>query len=130
MLTFFEVTQINAARCEIWHAEMTEWNLADWANAMQGEAGELGNVVKKLRRWETGQQGSQDLDVADLVIQVGQEAADTFLYLDLVITNLIAFCEYYNLTPPPTLAQSIIDKFNAVSDRESDKYPAFTGFKL
>lgn len=57
-LTFERVAEINRQRCKRWHDPETEpWTGADWSNAMCGEAGEAANVVKKLRRNETGTAG-------------------------------------------------------------------------
>lgn len=57
-LTFRQVIETNRVRCRRWHGPDTEpWSGADWSNAMCGEAGEAANVVKKLRRNETGTAG-------------------------------------------------------------------------
>lgn len=56
-LTFAEVIEANRARCKRWHQDADDWSGADWSNAMCGEAGEAANVVKKLRRNETGTAG-------------------------------------------------------------------------
>lgn len=76
------------------------WTLADWSNAMCGEAGEAANVVKKLRRIESGLWESQrytgdgsgsmlvTLGVTDagreLLTMLGDELADLVLYADLL----------------------------------------------
>jgi hypothetical protein len=47
--------ELNVKRMVRWHKNAHHtWTGADWSNAMQGEAGEAGKVVKKLRRIETG----------------------------------------------------------------------------
>ena len=110
-LTFAEVSRVNQSRASEWHPGFGRlsgnWNGADWSNAMQGEAGEAGNVVKKLRRVETGTVGSRDKSEAELRLDLAAELADTFIYLDLVAT-------YYGIN----LQMAIIDKFNKVSTRE------------
>lgn len=56
-LTFAQLSETNATRCSRWHPGFPKdeaWSGADWSNAMCGEAGELANVVKKVRRYETG----------------------------------------------------------------------------
>lgn len=58
-LNFDEMAFQNAARCERWHGprwldDDDSWTLADWSNAMGGEAGEAQNVVKKIRRIQSG----------------------------------------------------------------------------
>ena len=113
MMTFAEVTEANAQRCARWHGgfPLNEdgWTGADWSNAMQGEAGEAGNVVKKLRRLECSLVGNRgaDREPAVLLAQLGEELADTFIYLDLLAT-------YYGVD----LQAAIVAKFNAVSERE------------
>lgn len=90
-----------------------EWSGADWSNAMCGEAGEAANVVKKIRRHETGIRGGPRMrerppdprDREALIRVLGAELADTFLYLDLL-------CDYYDID----LQQAIVGKFNRVSD--------------
>ncbi len=107
ILLFDYVTTINKARCDRWHEGTEPWVGSDWSNAMQGEAGEAGNVVKKLRRIETGVVGRNDDPKDVLLVKLAEEIADTFLYLDLLAT-------YYGIDLP----QAIVDKFNAVSERE------------
>lgn len=83
------------------------WTGADWSNASAGEMGEACNVVKKLRRLETGTVGAHnaaDVDRAVLVEKLGEELADVLLYLVLV-------ADYYDID----LAARVIDKFNLVS---------------
>ena len=107
-LTFAEVRAINADRCAAWHGPDSEpWTGADWGNATAGELGEAANVVKKLRRIETGVPGSKDPDRETLLRMLGDELADTFLYLDLL-------AQHYGVD----LADAIVRKFNAVSERE------------
>jgi NTP pyrophosphatase (non-canonical NTP hydrolase) len=75
---------------------------------MCGEAGETANVVKKIRRVETGiAPGPTDPTLADLHTMLSDELADTFIYMDLLAT-------FYGID----LAAAIVRKFNAVSDRQ------------
>ena len=109
-LTFVEVSATNKARCTRWHPgypapDASGWSGADWSNAMQGEAGEAGNVVKKLRRAEVGLRGVLDGEREVLLGQLAEEIADTFLYLDLLAT-------YYEIDLP----SAVVAKFNAVSE--------------
>jgi NTP pyrophosphatase (non-canonical NTP hydrolase) len=101
------ISKINAKRAEQWHADMEPWSLADWGNAMGGECGEAQNVVKKLRRLETGSYNLKDEDGKreKLLEKLGDELADTFLYLDLLAT-----------AAGVDLEAAIIRKFNRVSD--------------
>lgn len=108
-LTFGELGAVNRTRCQRWHPGFPDdaWTGADWSNAMQGEAGEAGNVVKKLRRAELDTKGALDPDVSTLLQKLGDEIADTVIYADLL-------AQYYGLD----LAACIRRKFNAVSERE------------
>lgn len=116
-LTFAEVARVNAARCDRWHHGFPVahdergsdgWSGADWSNAMQGEAGEAGNVVKKLRRIDLGLWGNRkpgDDDRDALVAKLAAEGADTFIYLDLLMT-------FYGID----FEAAIIAKFNRISE--------------
>lgn len=116
-LTFKDVSTVNASRAGRWHDGFPVcndgWTGADWSNAMQGEAGEAGNVVKKLRRLETGiQQAEQGAEkdeayVAMLKQKLAMEIGDTFLYLDLL-------AQFYGLD----IAKCVAETFNRVSNRE------------
>lgn len=108
-LTFRELAIANEERVRAWHGAgwyTDGWSGGDWANAMQGEAGEAGNVVKKLRRAELGLAGNRDAEPAELVTKLGEELADTVIYADLLAS-------YYHLV----LSDEVELKFNAVSDR-------------
>lgn len=85
------IRRANVSRLARWHGEV-DWSLADWSNAMCGEAGEAANVVKKLRRLETGL-ADQQLYAGDsghvmereaLLAKLADEIADVLLYLDLL----------------------------------------------
>lgn len=100
--------EVNTRRCARWHGPDTEpWTGADWSNAMCGEAGEVANVVKKLRRGET-RTGAQDQPSDDdLRWRLADELADTIIYADLLAAH-------YDID----LSAAIVRKFNAVSVRE------------
>lgn len=108
-LTFREFSDTNRKRCERWHPGFPNdgWTGADWSNAMQGEAGEAGNKVKKLRRIETGLLAAAGDTREQLLGELADEIGDTFAYLDLL-------AQFYNLD----LAACVVDKFNRVSVRE------------
>lgn len=111
-LTFATVTQANVARCDRWHrGGLADWSVADWAVAMAGEAGEVCNAVKKLRRVEDEIANISDADRqlstrAEAVKKIGEEIADTFLYLNLLAVRLGI-----------DLPTEVIAKFNATSER-------------
>lgn len=109
-LTFRQVSDLNAARAARWHPGFpadNEWTGADWSNAMCGEAGEAANVVKKLRRCESGHDGLNDPSYAELVGMLADEVADVYLYLDLLATK-------YGID----VTSAIVRKFNIVSERQ------------
>lgn len=117
-MTFSYVSHINATRCDRWHKgfpnEVNGWTGADWSNAMVGEAGEAANVVKKLRRMDfelpgnrIRHHGNRVLERGHLLNKLGEEIADTFIYLDLLAT-------FYGIN----LAAEVVAKFNKVSVRE------------
>ena len=96
MLTFKNLRIANVERCE--HSfgnKIEEWSPTDWGCALAGEAGELCNKLKKMRRGE-----SVPLkDVAD-------EIADTVIYCDLLAERLGI-----------NLDEAVISKFNEVTHR-------------
>lgn len=130
-LTFEEVSETNAKRCARWHPGFPDdetWGIGDWSNAMCGEVGELAeetlellafvtkaagavaNDVKKLRRIEGGHRPNPlkpEQDLEWLQEHVADEAADVFLYLDLLCTKLGL-----------NLPGAIVRKFNEVSVRQ------------
>lgn len=107
-LTLERIAAVNRARCKRWHSPDTEpWSGADWSNAMCGEAGEAANVVKKLRRHETGTSPVGDPDEELLRAALGLELADMILYGLLV-------ADHYGLD----LEGAVVAKFNAVSVRQ------------
>ena len=109
----------NITRKGRWHGPGTEmWSLADWSNAMQGEAGEAGNVVKKIRRAETGT-GPQTMDdLPVLIAALETEIADTTIYLDLLDAEANRLRQYAGLPMSHDLQAAIAAKFNLVSERE------------
>lgn len=106
-LTFNKLTDVSITRAERWHKTFHngQWTGADWSNAMQGEAGEAGNIVKKLRRIECGLSGRDGEEAYALHEKLALELADTVMY-----TILLA--AYYRID----IEQAIITKFNLVSE--------------
>jgi NTP pyrophosphatase (non-canonical NTP hydrolase) len=119
-LTFAQLRSANFARCVRWHPRgLEEWSAADWAVAMAGEAGEVCNAVKKLRRIEcelaSENEPDRQLSTLDEAIRkIGEEIADTVIYLDLLAHRLGI-----------DLENEVVSKFNAVSERYGfpDKLP-------
>lgn len=79
----------NVERAMRWHgADAEPWSLADWSNAMCGEAGEAANIVKKIRRHETSigsMHNTPDLDA--LGLSLAFELADVVIYADLLAAH-------------------------------------------
>lgn len=107
-LTFDALRVASSSRRARWHGPDTEpWTGADWSNAMCGEAGEAANIVKKLRRLETGIGADHDGVRASLIEALGHELADTIAYVELL-------AQHYGIDLPDAVAA----KFNLVSERE------------
>ena len=109
-LTFAALMAINVERCQRWHPGFPDddtWTLSDWSNAMAGEAGEACNVVKKIRRYETGQFGLLDPPEEDLKPMLAHEIADVLLYAFLLAHKAGI-----------DLEQAVREKFNIVSERQ------------
>lgn len=109
-LTISGLASANATRMLRWHKE-DNWSPSDWAVAAAGELGEACNAVKKLRRVEDGYANINDpgrqLETRQAAIAVvGEELADTVLYILLLANNLGI-----------NLEAEIISKFNRTSER-------------
>ncbi len=111
-LTFWALRSVNATRCKRWHPTGSlEWSVSDWAVAMAGEAGEVCNAVKKLNRIRDGLANINDpgrslTETGQAVAAIGDEIADTLIYLDLLALRLGI-----------DLATVTRAKFNATSER-------------
>jgi hypothetical protein len=130
LLTFDLLRQRNNTRRDRWHPPGSEpWSLADWSNAMNGEAGEAANIIKKLRRIETGTdtgpwsiphstvpgrtvQLDRESQLRILAKGAGLELADTVIYADLLAQELTRKYGGYDL------GELVAVKFDAVSHRE------------
>lgn len=81
--------EANVRRCEQVFHPLHHWTPTDWACAMAGEAGEVCNAVKKLRRLEDGTNTDKDPQTEyEAVKDIGAEIADTIIYLDLLAARL------------------------------------------
>lgn len=106
-LTFDQLRAVNVPRCQKWHPpDSLPWSLADWSNALCGEAGELANVIKKIRRQQTGAVNQGDPSITDLKAMALVELADVVIYADLLADQLGG-----------DLGQAIKAKFNKVSEK-------------
>lgn len=112
-----DISAVNRQRANRWHNGFPDngdgWTLADWSNAMCGEAGEAANVVKKLRRLDFGLQQAEQGTLGDeqmrevLRAKLATEIGDTFVYLDLLAQ-----------AAGLSLNRCVLDTFNRVSERE------------
>lgn len=109
-LTLHNLQQVALARGNRWHGgSINQWSPADWAMAMMGEAGEACNALKKLRRAEEGianvnEPGRQITERKQAIAHVGEELADTLLYLLALASRLDI-----------DIAAAVVAKFNSVS---------------
>lgn len=105
------VQAMNMERANRWHnGNFRNWSGLEWAGALCGEAGEVANVCKKLRRVETGMAGNEWSDhlmeYGALTDALAEECADVFLYLTLVASR-------YGIN----LASAVRSKFNSKSEQ-------------
>lgn len=113
-MNFNDFSALNLTRCGRWHPEgIAVWSVADWAVAMAGEAGEVCNAVKKLRRIEDEVANISDADRqlstrAEAYDKIGAEIADTVIYCDLLAQRMGL-----------SLSDLVRKKFNATSERYS-----------
>jgi NTP pyrophosphatase (non-canonical NTP hydrolase) len=107
-LSFQRMRETNARRCIRWHpGGIEEWSVSDWGVAMAGEAGDVCDAIKKLRRIETGAENKSDIQTVEQAHEaIGIELADTVLYCDLLAQRLGI-----------NLDEFIKRKFNSVSEK-------------
>jgi NTP pyrophosphatase (non-canonical NTP hydrolase) len=107
-LSLDELRRTNETRRVEWATRdgSRPWCGADWSNEMCGEAGEAANVVKKLRRLETGYKSPFTED--ELLVRLGEELADVIICVDLLAM-------YYGIE----LGLITKLKFNETSDKQS-----------
>ena len=110
-MDFVKLTEQQLSRSARWHrGGLHGWSVSDWAVAMAGEAGEVCNAVKKLNRIRdeipniSERAGGADANV--VIDAIGEEIADTFLYLHLLALRLGIDFE-----------KEVVKKFNSVSEK-------------
>ena len=107
-LNFNTLRTANLLRCKMWHpGGVEDWTLSQWGIAAAGEMGEACNVIKKLNRDDDGIVGNT-ASREELMEQLGEEIADTILYLDLLAARAGI-----------DLSDAIITKFNKVSEKNN-----------
>lgn len=96
-LTFDQLREANANRCEEVFHKIDEWAPMDWGCALAGEVGELCNLLKK----KYGRNESVPM------AEVAKEIADVQIYLDLLAARLRI-----------DLGAATIQKFNETSTKK------------
>ena len=111
-LSLAELSTTNLARCARWHkGGITDWSPERWLTATTGELGEAANALKKLFRVEDGianinEPGRHLDDRTKAIAAIGEELADTLIYLELLAQSLGI-----------DLAAEVIEKFNKTSGK-------------
>ena len=112
-LTFKHLADVNKTRVKRWHPHgIEDWSPMDWACAAAGEMGEVCNAVKKLRRIEdqianlSADSKRQLSSKPEAILAIGDEIADTVIYLDLLAQRLGI-----------DIASFVRSKFNQTSER-------------
>jgi len=105
MLSFEKLRLANILRKRSWDRNDT-WSLSDWGLAMIGEAGEACNVIKKINRNQNDMVGNLELQDSELKNMLGEELADTVIYIDLLAQKVGI-----------DLSKAIVDKFNKISEK-------------
>lgn len=108
-LTFQHFHYENISRCDESFPGCGEWTNADWFMALVGEIGELGNLLKKVRRGDpdvTTRLGDDIVPNAEMRQRIADELADCQTYLDLLAGVLNV-----------NLEKALRRKFNEVSER-------------
>ena len=108
-LTFKKLREVSESRTTAWMKDgLQSWRPAEWVVAMVGELGEACNVLKKMNRLRdgiTGNRKSVDMTRELLQAQLGEELADTMIYLELLSNSLGV-----------DLEKEVVKKFNKVSE--------------
>lgn len=89
-LRFDVLREVNARRCvNGFKHRLKDWSVAEWTNAMCGEAGEAANIAKKMIRHRDAVAGNSgaDTDLDVLRNKLGRELADVVIYADLVAAS-------------------------------------------
>jgi NTP pyrophosphatase (non-canonical NTP hydrolase) len=113
-LTFDQLTDANRRRLPLFknraggpaHSQPdgSDWNLAEWTNAVAGETGEACNLAKKIIRGDFGAPGMPSYQQA--LKELALELADIVTYADIA-------CQRTG----HKLGEVVAEKFNVVSER-------------
>lgn len=95
----------NQERAKKWHKDGTrDWSIAEWTNALCGEAGEAANKAKKLLRIELNTKPrDSEKDREKIINELAKELADVVIYADLIADQIginlwQAVCDKWNQT--------------------------------
>lgn len=97
-----DLSAINLRRCIVGFKHLLEeWSVAEWTNAMAGEAGEAANIAKKIIRLRSSVNMMNKItDTPDELKQkLMQELSDTVIYADLCAQRVGASLEQYVIKP-------------------------------
>lgn len=86
----------------------SDWNPAQWLQALVGEVGEFANLRKKFERG--------DITFEQYKVEAAKELADVQIYLDLLALRCLDHGDYVD-PHGVNLGKATIDKFNEVSVR-------------
>jgi hypothetical protein len=89
-LSFAELRAANVPRCvNDFRHTLDSWSVAEWTNAMCGEAGEAANIAKKMIRHRGNVAGNkgEDRNLPALREKLGRELADVVIYADLTAAS-------------------------------------------
>lgn len=93
-LTFRSLRRVNTMRCENprthggFGHNLRSWSVAEWTNAMAGEAGEACNIAKKLIRYRDEMEFlNKGATWSELHTMLAEELADVVIYCDLIATS-------------------------------------------
>ena len=78
-----KLREANLQRVPFFGHTLYSWNPLEWAGALVGEAGEVANIAKKMRRRQDGCDANAP-PLSVLREQLGYELADVLIYADLL----------------------------------------------
>jgi len=83
-MTFSERNRKRSEAHDGFNHRLHTWSLSDWMTALTGEVGEAANIIKKLNRVRDNIPGNKETK-EELIQALGEELADIYIYLDLLI---------------------------------------------
>lgn len=107
MLNLKKFREVNVSRCvKAFKHNLHSWSVAEWTNALAGEAGEACNIAKKMIRLRDKVAGNKaGMTYNDYKKMLRQELADIVIYADLTAAR-----------EGIDLEEAIIETFNNKSD--------------